>query len=83
MLHKLTSLQGQLSQIKRQAKTEYEAFVLGEMGKTEYLEAKAVFREREETLSVQISKLEASLEKSRMDMIWKPCIMESFIPVKR
>ena len=67
MLQTLTSLQGQLSQIKRQAKTEYEAFVLGEMGKTEYLEAKAVFREREETLSVQISKLEASLEKSRMD----------------
>ena len=46
------------SQLKRQTKSQYEAFALGEVGKEAYLAAKASLRQKEETLSEQIAKLE-------------------------
>ena len=62
----LTSLQEQLSQLKRQTKSQYEAFALGEVGKEAYLAAKASLRQKEETLSEQIAKLELSIEQTRL-----------------
>ena len=57
----LSDLQEQLSQLKRQTKGQYEAFALGEIGKDAYLAAKASLRQKEETLSEQIAKLELSI----------------------
>lgn len=65
MRRSVTGLQEQLSQHKRQMKSQYEAFVLGETGKEEYLSAKAASRQKEETLSEQISKLELSMEQAQ------------------
>jgi DNA invertase Pin-like site-specific DNA recombinase len=62
----LTSLQEQLSQLKRQTKSQYEAFALGEVGKEAYLAAKASLRQKEETLSEQIAKLELSIEQTQL-----------------
>ncbi len=66
MRRSLTSLQGQLSQMKQQMKGQYEAFVLEELSKAEYLAEKAVLLQKEEALSAQISKLEASIEKAHL-----------------
>lgn len=66
-LHRnLTTLQEQLSQLKRQTKKQYEAFALGEVGKDAYLAAKAASRRKEETLSEQIAKLELSIEQTQL-----------------
>ena len=61
-----SAFQEHLSQLKRQMKSQYEAFVLGETGKEEYLAAKAASRQKEETLSEQISKLELSMEQAQL-----------------
>lgn len=66
MRRNLTSLQGQLSQMKQQMKGQYEAFVLEELSKAEYLTAKAAAHQKEEALSAQISRLEASIEKAQL-----------------
>lgn len=62
----LTTLQEQLSQLKRQIKSQYEAFALGEVGKEAYLAAKAASRRKEETLSEQITKLELPIEQTQL-----------------
>ena len=54
------------SQLKRQTKSQYEAFALGEVGKEAYLAAKASLRQKEETLSEQIAKLELSIEQTNL-----------------
>ena len=62
----LSDLQEQLSQLKRQTKGQYETFALGEIGKEAYLAAKASLRQKEETLSEQIAKLELSIEQTQI-----------------
>ena len=62
----LSDLQEQLSQLKRQTKGQYETFALGEIGKEAYLAAKVSLRQKEETLSEQIAKLELSIEQTQI-----------------
>ncbi|NBK79522.1 hypothetical protein D5272_13240 [bacterium D16-76] len=62
----LSDLQEQLSQLKRQTKSHYEAFALGEVGKEAYLAAKAASRQKEETLSEQITKVGLVLEQAQL-----------------
>lgn len=66
MRRALSALQEQVSQLKRQAKGQYEAFVMGEIGKEAYLAAKAVSRQKEQILAEQISKLELSMEQVQL-----------------
>lgn len=66
MRRSLTVLHEQLVQLKRQAKSEYEAFALGEVSKEMYLSAKATIREREDDLSAQIAELETSIERVQL-----------------
>lgn len=63
MRRMLTSLREQLSRLKGQANSRYEAFVLGKISKEEYLTVKAALRQKEDALSMQISQLETSVEK--------------------
>lgn len=62
----LTALQEQVSQLTRQMKSQYEAFVMGEIGKDAYLAAKAVSRQKKEILTEQISKLELSMKQVQL-----------------
>jgi hypothetical protein len=66
MRRTLSALQEQVSRLKQQAKSQYEAFALGEIGKEAYLAVKALARQKEEILSEQIAKLELSMEQARL-----------------
>ena len=66
MRRALSALQEQVSRLKQQTKSQYEAFVLGEIGKEAYLAVKAMARQKEEILSEQIAKLELSMEQARL-----------------
>ena len=66
MRRSLSALQEQVSRLKQQAKSQYEAFALGEIGKEAYLAVKALARQKEEILSEQIAKLELSMEQARL-----------------
>ena len=66
MRRALSALQEQHSQLKRQMKSQYEVFVLGEIGKEEYLTVKTNSRQKEKILSEQISNLELSMEQAQL-----------------
>ena len=66
MRRTLSALQEQVSRLKQQAKSQYEAFALGEIGKEAYLAVKAMARQKEEILSEQIAKLELSIEQTQL-----------------
>lgn len=66
MRRALSALQEQVSRLKQQTKSQYEAFALGEIGKEAYLAAKAASRQKEEILTEQISKLELSMEQAQL-----------------
>ena len=56
----------QVSQLKQQTKSQYEAFALGEISKEVYLTVKTKSRQKEKILSDQISKLELSMEQAQL-----------------
>ena len=66
MRRSLSALQEQVARLKQQAKSQYEAFALGEIGKEAYLAVKALARQKEEILSEQIAKLELSIEQTQL-----------------
>lgn len=63
-LSKLREAHGQLCQ---QIKDMYESFALGEIGKPEYLAAKAPAAQRRDAAAARIAELEASLDNSGAD----------------
>lgn len=72
----LHSLQERLAQQKQKAKSLYEDFAMGEIAKTEYLEAKAVIQKTQESLSAQIEQMSAVLD----NLVAEDDLQESIIP---
>ena len=66
MRREISGLQEQVSRLKQQTKSQYEAFALGEIGKEAYLAVKAMARQKAEILTEQISKMELAMEQAQL-----------------